>query len=251
MPQGKRWSDLIVHSQYVAASHNRCHSRLTTWVHAPSLWPMKAPYHLYFAPGAASLAVHWMLIELGVEHQLTSLDLAAGEQKSAAFLQLNPNGVVPTLLIDGQPVYECAALLLLLAERHPEARFAPALGSAERSAYLQWTLHFANAVQPHFRIWFSPQEAAGAEHAEVAKELARPRIESAWDRVNALLTTRPYIAGAEISAVDFYATMLMRWSRNMPRPATEWTAIAEYVTRMKARPSFAALYQSEGLTEWA
>lgn len=45
--------------------------------------------------------------------------------------------------------------------------------------------------------------------------------------------------------------MLVRWSRNMPRPGTEWPAIRDYVARMKARPSFATLYEREGLTEWA
>jgi glutathione S-transferase len=37
----------------------------------------------------------------------------------------------------------------------------------------------------------------------------------------------------------------------MPRPGTEWSAIRDYVARMKARPSFATLYEREGLTEWA
>ena len=61
----------------------------------------------------------------------------------------------------------------------------------------------------------------------------------------------PYVCGEKISAVDFYATMLMRWSRNMPKPATEWSSIAGYVARMKSRPSFRVLYQREGLTEWS
>jgi len=52
-------------------------------------------------------------------------------------------------------------------------------------------------------------------------------------------------------AVDLMATMLMRWSRNMPRPATDWPAIRDYVARMKALPSFRLLYEREGLTEWA
>jgi len=43
----------------------------------------------------------------------------------------------------------------------------------------------------------------------------------------------------------------VRWWRNMPKPATEWPAIAAYVKRMKARPSFKTLYEREGLTEWA
>ena len=54
-----------------------------------------------------------------------------------------------------------------------------------------------------------------------------------------------------LTAADFLATMLMRWSRNMPRPATDWPTIRGYVERMKARPSFRTLYEREGLTEWA
>jgi glutathione S-transferase len=45
--------------------------------------------------------------------------------------------------------------------------------------------------------------------------------------------------------------MLMRWARKMPKPATDWPALREYATRMKARPSWKQLYALEGLTEWA
>jgi glutathione S-transferase len=54
-----------------------------------------------------------------------------------------------------------------------------------------------------------------------------------------------------VTAADFVTTMLMRWSRNMPKPATEWPAISGYVKRMKSRPSFKTLYEREGLTEWS
>ena len=54
-----------------------------------------------------------------------------------------------------------------------------------------------------------------------------------------------------LTAADFYLTMLLRWSRGMPKPATEWPHLAKLAGRMKARPSFKALYASEGLTEWA
>ena len=209
-------------------------------------------YTLYYAPGAASLAVHWLLIELGVEHRLEKVDLAAGQQRQADYLKLNPSGVVPTLIVDGAPMYECAALLLMLAERHPEAGFAPPPGSRERQIYLQWMLHLANTLQPAFRLWFYPAEAAGTEHAEAAQTKARERIEAAFDRLSAeLQATGPYVCGDAISAVDFLATMLMRWSRNMPKPATEWPVLAAYAARMKARPSFRTLYESEGLSEWA
>lgn len=209
-------------------------------------------YRLYYAPGAASLAVHWMLIELGVPHALQQVDLAAGQHKDPEYLRLNPNGLVPTLVVDGRPMHECAALLLLLAERHPEAGLAPQPGSAERMAYLQWMLHFSNTVQTLFRGWFHAEETAGEAVAPQIKDFARGRIEAAWDRTDArLAATGAYLAGREPSATDFLGTMLMRWSRNMPKPATEWPAIRDYITRMKARPSFRTLYEREGLTEWS
>jgi len=209
-------------------------------------------YRLYYAPGAASLAAHWLLIELGVPHELKRLDLGSGEHKDPEYLRLNPNGVVPTLVVDDQPVYECAAILLLLAERHPQAGLAPAVGSAERMAYLQWMVHLTNTVQTAFRGWFYPQEAGGEAAAAQVKEFSASLVGRAWDRIDArLASSGGHIAGRDLSAADFLATMLMRWSRNMPRPATEWPAIREYVGRMKARPSFRTLYAREGLTEWA
>jgi glutathione S-transferase len=155
------------------------------------------------------------------------------------------------MLVDGKPVYEGAALLLLLAERHPEAGLAPAPGSPMRALFLQWMLHFANVLQPAYRIWFSPQDFAGADHA-AAKDLARQNIEAGWQRFDAFVTAHgPYALGADFGVLDIYATMLMRWSRNMPKPATSWPALATLAARVKARPSWPKLYAIEGLTEWA
>ncbi len=208
-------------------------------------------YTLYWSPATASMVVHWMLLELAVPHELVRVDLDGKQQKSAEYLALNPNGVVPTLIIDGVPRFESAALSMLLAERHPEANLAPAIGTPGRADYLMWFVHLANTLQPAFRAWFYPDEPAGAASADAAKEAARVRVEATWDRVNALLAGRAYFTGDSVSALDFYATMLMRWSRNLPKPATSWPAIAAYVARMKERPTFKLLYDREGLTEWA
>jgi glutathione S-transferase len=209
-------------------------------------------YTLYFSPGAASFAVHWMLIELGVPHELKKVDLEAGEHRKPEYLKLNPNGFVPTLVVDGTPLFESAALLMLLAERHPQAGFAPPTGSPQRGAYLTWMLHLANTLQPANQDWFHPDRVAGAEAVEAVKAGAHARIVAGWDRIEAQIRSGgPYLVGDRVWAVDFFATMLMRWSRNMPKPATEWPAIANYIARMKTRPSFKTLYAREGLAEWA
>jgi glutathione S-transferase len=207
---------------------------------------------LHYSPGAASLLVHWLLIELDVPHELREVDFASKQQKSADYLVLNPSGVVPTLVLDGRPMTEAAAIAMHLADLHPAAGLAPAPDAAARRDYLQWMFHLAQSVQSLFRIWWYPHEVAGAEQADNAREHIRPRIEAAWDRIDAHLAANgPFLLGAEPCVADFYLTMLMRWSRHMPRPATEWPALAELARRMKARPSFAALYAAEGLEEWA
>jgi glutathione S-transferase len=207
---------------------------------------------LYYAPGAASMLVHWLLLELAVPHELHLVDTAAGAQKSPEYLALNPNGVVPTLVRDGKPMFEAAALAMTLADEHAEAGLAPKLGDPSRAQYTQWMFHLANAVQPLFRLWWYPNEAAGAANGDAVRTHVMPRIEAEWARIDAHLANHgPYLLGDTLTAADFCLTMLLRWSRGMPKPATEWPHLAALAGRMKARPSFKALYASEGLTEWA
>ncbi|MDQ2702804.1 MAG: glutathione S-transferase family protein [Pseudomonadota bacterium] len=206
---------------------------------------------LYYSPGAASLLVHWLLIELGIPYELRALDFASRQQKSPEYLALNPSGVVPTLVLEGRPMTEAAAIALHLAERHPQAGLLPAADDPSRRDCLQWMFHLAQSVQSLFRIWWYPHEVAGADMSDVARDQVRPRIETAWERIDAHLGANgPHLLGAEACVADFYLVMLMRWSRNMPRPATDWPHLAALATRMKARPSFAALYAAEGLEEW-
>lgn len=208
-------------------------------------------YDLYYSPGTASFAVHWLLLELGLPHRLRAVDLAAGEHRRPPYLALNPAGVVPTLVDEGRPLTEAAAIVLTLADRHAPGRLAPLPGDAARGPYYQWAFFCANTLQPAYRHWFYPDEAAGAAAAEGARASARARIEGGLERLDAQLASGgPYLLGGQLSAVDFLATMLLRWSRAMPKPATDWPALAAYVATMRALPSFAAVCDREGLTDW-
>lgn len=207
---------------------------------------------LYYAPGSASFLVHWLLIELGLAHELRLVDFKSVAQKSPEYLALNPNGVVPTLVMDGTPRYEAAALALLLAERHPQAGFVPIIDDPRHAEHLQWMFNLANMVQPLFRQWWYPAEPAGEANADAVHAHCAPRIAAQWQRIDEHLAAHgPYLLGEAVTVADFYLTMLMRWSRNMPTPATAWLHLAALAARMKARPSFKTLYEREGLTEWA
>ncbi|MGX9189544.1 glutathione S-transferase family protein [Stenotrophomonas sp. Ker107b] len=206
---------------------------------------------LYGSPSTAALVVHWLLLELQIEHELVLLDFDKREHKDAAYLALNPAGLVPTLSIDGLVLTEAAAIALHLADRHPEAALLPAPGTADRAEAYRWMFWCANTVQPAYRAWFYPQEMAGPEHVDATRQRARERLEGAWQHLTEHLSTRgPYVLGESLSVVDFMLVMLMRWSRNMPTPSDTWPALKAYADRLKARPAFAEVYRREGITDW-
>ncbi|HVV50807.1 MAG TPA: glutathione S-transferase [Polyangia bacterium] len=208
---------------------------------------------LYHAPATAAMVVHWLLIELELPHRLAPLDLDKREQKSAAYLKLNPAGVVPTLVVGEQVLREAAAFAMHLGDLVPARALAPAVGTPARARYYQWMFFMANTLQPAYRAWFYPTEPAGEANVEAVKAQARARVETAWGQVAAHLeaTGGPYMLGDALTVLDFMTTMLMRWSRNMPKPVDRWPVLHAYAQRMKARPSWQELYRREGLSEWA
>lgn len=102
----------------------------------------------YFAPGSSSMAPHIALHEIGAPFEPKPISFAKKEQREPWFLALNPEGKVPTLLVDGRPMTEVAAILFYLAKRFPDASLLPEGAEAEAQA-VSWmsftaaTLHNA------------------------------------------------------------------------------------------------------------
>lgn len=208
-------------------------------------------YKLYYSSGTASMAVHWALIELGAAFEVERLDFQTDAQHDPAYLRLNPMGRVPTLVVDGRPYSESAALLMLLAERHPQAQLAPAPGDPQRAKWLETMVFLANTLLPAMRDWFYADKDGAPEGAAAVRALARARIEGAWPRLaGALADGRRFLFGERPGVVDFLAAMLMRWSRNMSQPANREPQLATYLGEMAALASYAELCRREDLAPW-
>ncbi|HLO94860.1 MAG TPA: glutathione S-transferase, partial [Burkholderiaceae bacterium] len=123
-------------------------------------------FRLYFAPGNASLAPHLLLRELGQPFELVPVDRDQGAHRRPDYLRLNPNGLIP-VLVDGELVlYETAAILLHLADRHPEAGLLPPLGSAARAHAYKWLCWLSTGLQPTMGRWFYPERQLPAQFPE-------------------------------------------------------------------------------------
>lgn len=85
------------------------------------------------------------LEELGLEYELRKISLADQEQKAPAYLELNPNGRIPTLVDDGFAIFESGAILIYLAEKTGQLMPTDPKG---RSEVIQWLMFQMGGVGP-------------------------------------------------------------------------------------------------------
>jgi glutathione S-transferase len=213
---------------------------------------------LYYAPGNASLIVHIVLEELAVPFELCLVDRAQAAHKSAAYLALNPNGLIPVLVDDGAGgggaplvLYESAAICLHLADTHPAAALLPALGTRERAIAYKWLAWCTATLQAAISHYFYPERwADDAAGAAVVKALAETKVGAMLDQIDAELARHggPWFLGDRFSVVDPYAFVLCRWTRGFTRPARELAHVKPWLDRMLARPAVQRAFASEKLT---
>ncbi len=130
-------------------------------------------YQLHYFPANANAAPHMVLEEIGAKYELCLVDRATKAQKSKEYLKINPNGRIPTLVDGDLVLFEAAAIVLHLADRHPEAGLAPAVGTADRSRFYQWLTFLTNSLQEELMIWQYPDRLAGTQRCRRRNRQAR------------------------------------------------------------------------------
>lgn len=206
-------------------------------------------YKLFYSPGSAAMAPHAALEETGAPHELVLVDMKAGAHKRPEYLKLNPNARVPTLIDGDLVVYESAAIVMYLADRHPASGLAPAPGSMERGPYYQWLVYMTNTVQEAYMSYFHSDWYATSEsaHAEV-KAKSEARLQPLFGVLDKALEKGPYLLGDRFSGADIFLMMMARWSRNMAKPATTFPNIKRCVDLVLARPATQRMMKAEGLS---
>ena len=129
----------------------------------------------YYAPMSTAVRTTWAIEELGVPCERVKVDFQKKETKTEAFLKLNPNGLVPLLIVDGTPIFESTAILLYLGETYGVDKGlypAPGLKRAETLKWVVWAnVGFFDALNRWARNTASyiPAEQHNAKAAEQAK----------------------------------------------------------------------------------
>lgn len=208
-------------------------------------------YKLFLSAGSAGMAPHAALEEIGAAYEVVLVDTEKGEHRSPAYLKLNPNGRVPTLLDGDAAMFESAAIMLYLAGKHPAAGLAPAVGTRAHMLFCQWLMYLTNTVQEAFMQYYYPERSAAAPGASAeVKANAEKRLEAMWTVIDGGLgKSGPYLAGAAFSGADLYLHMLSRWSRGCANPAWTHRRIRALLDQVKARPAVVRMMAQENLAE--
>ena len=208
-------------------------------------------YQLHYFPSNANAAPHTVLEESGQKYELLLVDRAKNAQKSKEYLKINPNGRIPALIDGDLVLFESAAIVLHLVDRHPEAGLAPKVGTPERAKFYQWMTFLTNSLQEELMIWQYPERLAGTDAGatEVVKRGAEKRAENYLDVIEQHLKTNgPLFLGETLSAADFYLVMLARWARPMANPPRSRPNIAKLLDIVTALPAVRRAYAGEGVT---
>jgi glutathione S-transferase len=195
---------------------------------------------LYYSPGACSQAPHIALIETGLPFETAKVDLATKRLDTGEdYTAINPKGAVPALAMDdGGILTENAVVLQYIADRAPEARLIPPVGTLARYRVLEWLNYLASELHKGFGPLFHPTGEPRA-HAIAA-------LEAKFDYVNRALGAGPYLGGDDASVADFYLFAILGWPRILHIDLARWPALGAFRARLLERPSVRAALHAEG-----
>jgi len=171
-------------------------------------------YRLYGDKSSGASMVEAALAEIGEPFEVVPIELTKNTQRGAEYLALNPTGKIPALC-DGRErlLTESAAILIALAEWHPEARLLPPPGSFARADAIRWLVHINTEMYPMIEIRDYPArfvegEAAGKALAQRAIERLRER----WLGVERAIAGAPWLLADGFSIADLAIGCVSRWA---------------------------------------
>ncbi|HEX3666725.1 MAG TPA: glutathione S-transferase family protein [Rhizomicrobium sp.] len=199
---------------------------------------------IYGDKGSGAFAAAAALAEAGAGVEFREISLQRNEQRSAEFLVINPAGKIPALqLPEGGVITETLAMLLVIAERYPEAALLPPVGSAARAQGLRWLAFMASEIYPVVEIEDYPSRFVpeGAE-SERLREKARDRIRERLLILESAVAG-PWILAEGFSACDIYAAMFSRWSATHGWRDEHIPKLCALMRKLAERPQLAPVWQ--------
>jgi glutathione S-transferase len=210
-------------------------------------------YRLHGLYDWGSLVVHMALEEIGAPFEFVMHDPAQGDLTRPSYLALNPFGLVPVLETPDGPLFETAAILLYLADRH--AALAPAPTAPERGAFLVWLAVVCQQLHPAVLQLIHPERLLGEEAQRAVADATHRRLLNICAKLDARAQQGDWwFSAAQPSILSLYIAMLLRWARGLPPYREHALSLADYpalqamIQALELRAPIARVLAREGLS---
>ena len=187
---------------------------------------------LYGMGRTRSARCRWTLDELGLAYEYVD-DRAL--LHSEELRRLHPQGKMPAILIDGQPLFESAPICEYLCDLVAEPTLIGAVGTYERAQHAQWTAFVLTELDAYLWSDFKHTRAYSEEHrsAEVTASNAK-EIQRALDVLDKELASRDFLIGNRFCVTDIIVGWSINWAANTGHLAA-FTQLSRYLARLQER----------------
>jgi len=193
---------------------------------------------LYYSPQTRAGRPRWLLEEIGAPYELVRLDMHKGEHKRPEYMKIHPLGAVPALVDGDLALFESAAICMYLADKFPDKKLAPAVGTPARGLYYQWMFYsMATLEPPILAVFLNTIMLPEAERSAAAVEKARATFTDVARVLSSALDGRTFILGDQFSAADVMIGGMLAWAGFMGLLA-DHPSLQAYTKRLAERPAF-------------
>lgn len=206
------------------------------------------PITLYAAPMSSAIPVMQAMEELDVPHELVLLDLQAGDQRKADFLALNPNGQVPTLVVDGTPMFEALAILQWLGDRYGVERgLWPAVDTSERLEALSWsTWMYVSFTAVTQRLIFATGDRVDPTlHHEGQAKLAHQHLQDKLTILDGRLASCGHLVGDRFTLADLAVASGVTYATFLGVSTQGHEHVEQWLARFQDRPAYKKVWAME------
>ncbi|MFT4235412.1 MAG: glutathione S-transferase family protein [Microbacterium sp.] len=208
--------------------------------------PHARPLVLYGAAASGSVAVEAALTLLDIPFDLVEGQTWTSEAARERVAGDNALRQVPTLVLPGGEVLtESAAILVHLADAHPQASLSPRPDEAARGQFLRWMFFVSSAIYALY--WIKPDVGrigAPEDAKDAVVRAVHERIAFCWRSMDAQLSPRRYLLGDELTVLDLYVAVVSRFGPWRARFYTEAPRMTPAIRRVDDEPHLRALWES-------
>lgn len=198
---------------------------------------------LYYSPGACSLSPHIALQEAGIACETIRVNTKSHQLEDGSdYYAVNPLGYVPLLVLDdGTQLREGPAIVQYIADQVPTKNLAPANGTLARYRLQEWLNLISTEVHKGFSPLFNPKMP------DEAKTLAKEKLASRYEWLNAQLEGKQWLSGESFSVADAYLFTVTNWAKPTGVDLSPYPNVQAWHARVAARPAVQAAMKAEGL----